>query len=138
KRGIQGGGRSISYQGSIGTSSVQRYMNVLNSKQWVDAFMIGLENENKYQGKSWSLNKTDWFNDPNYFDSNGNPIYDTNWQKESIQNGLSHNHQINILQIYDKSYIEGFLEKTDQHEVIKNMISRRVIGKIAYHTNPSH
>lgn len=137
KRGIQGGGRSISYQGSIGTSSVQRYMNVLNSKQWVDAFMIGLENENKYQGKSWSLNKTDWFNDPNYFDSNGNPIYDTNWQKESSQNGLSHNHQINIQQGDDKSSIGGFLNYTDQQGVIKNMFSRRVSGKIAYDTKPT-
>lgn len=137
KRGIQGGGRSISYQGSIGTSSVQRYMNVLNSQQWVDAFMIGLENENKYQGKSWSLNKTDWFNDPNYFDSNGNPIYDTNWQKESSQNGLSHNHQINIQQGDDKSSIGGFLNYTDQQGVIKNMFSRRVSGKIAYDTKPT-
>lgn len=137
KRGIQGGGRSISYQGSIGTSSVQRYMNVLNSQQWVDAFMIGLENENKYQGKSWSLDKTDWFNDPNYFDSNGNPIYDTNWQKESSQNGLSHNHQINIQQGDDKSSIGGFLNYTDQQGVIKNMFSRRVSGKIAYDTKPT-
>ena len=134
KRGAAGGGKSISYQGSIGTSSVQRYMDVLNSQQWVDAFMIGLENENKYQGKTWSLDKKSWFNDPTYFDSNGNPLYDTNWQKESSRNGLSHNHQINIQQGDEKSSVGAFVNYTDQQGVIKNMFSRRVSGKLAYDT----
>src|SRR5690606_31748801 len=82
KRGNKDGTRTISYQGSAGVSSVQRYMDVLNAQEWVDAFMIGLENENKYAAKflkdrdknwvPWSLDKKDWFNDPNYFDANGN------------------------------------------------------------------
>ncbi|WP_149912447.1 SusC/RagA family TonB-linked outer membrane protein [Sphingobacterium cavernae] len=144
KRGASGGGKSISYQGSVGVSSVQRYMNVLNSQQWVDAFMIGLANENKYQADflknrdpnwtPWSLDKKDWFNDPNYFDSNGNPLYDTNWQKESSRNGLSHNHQINIQQGDEKSSVGAFLNYTDQQGVIKNMFSKRVSGKLAYDT----
>ena len=134
KRGASGGGKSISYEGSVGTSSVQRYMDVLNSQQWVDAFMIGLENENKYQGKSWSLDKKNWFNDQTYFDANGNPLYDTNWQKESSQNGLSHNHQLNIQQGDEKSSVGAFVNYTDQQGVIKNMFSRRVSGKLAYDT----
>ena len=31
--------------------------------------MIGLENENKWQGKNWSLNRADWFNDSDFFDA---------------------------------------------------------------------
>src|SRR5690606_30711250 len=98
KRGTKDGRKTVSYQGSVSSSSAQRYMDVLNAQEWVDAFMIGLENENKWHGKSWSLDKKTWFNDANYFDGNGNPLYDTDWQREATRSALSHNHQLNIQQ----------------------------------------
>src|SRR5690606_4685448 len=98
KRGSKDGRKLVSYQGSVGFSSPQRLMNVLDANQWVEAFMTGLENENTYQGKSWSLDKTDWFNDPTYFDGNGNPLYNTNWQEEATRTAVTHNHQLNIQQ----------------------------------------
>src|SRR5690606_12846860 len=46
KRGTSDGRQTVSYQGSLGTSSPQRYMELLNAEEWVQAFMTGLENEN--------------------------------------------------------------------------------------------
>ncbi|MCW8312316.1 TonB-dependent receptor [Sphingobacterium sp. InxBP1] len=137
KRGNKDGTRTISYQGSAGVSSVQRYMDVLNAQEWVDAFMIGLENENKYQGKSWSLKKSDWFNDPNYFDASGNPLYDTDWQREATRTAISHNHQLNIQQGDDKSSVGAFLNYTDQQGVMNNTWNKRVNGKLAYDAKPT-
>ena len=78
KRGKKDGeGVAISYQGSVSVSSIARKMDLLNAQEWTDTFMKGLENENKWLGTNWSLNRTDWFTDRNYFDANGNPIYDT-------------------------------------------------------------
>ncbi|MFD1771918.1 SusC/RagA family TonB-linked outer membrane protein [Sphingobacterium suaedae] len=136
KRGNKDGTKSISYQGSVTSNSVQRYMDLLNAQEWVDAFMIGLENENKWQGKSWSLDKKSWFNDPNYFDSNGNPIYDTDWQREATRHSISQNHQINIQQGDEKSSVGAFLNYSDQQGIVRNTDNKRINGKLAYDAKP--
>lgn len=136
KRGNKDGQKTISYQGSVSSSSPQKYMDVMDANQWVDAFMMGLENENKYQGNSWSLDRKDWFDDPDYFDSNGNPLYSTDWQKEATRTAISHNHQLNIQQGDESSSFGAFLNYTDQQGVMLNTNSRRVNGKMAYDSNP--
>lgn len=137
KRGNKDGSRTISYQGSAGVSSAQRYMDLLNAQEWVDAFMIGLENENKYQGKSWSLDKKTWFNDANYFDSNGNPLYDTDWQREATRTAISHNHQLNVQQGDEKSSVGAFLNYTDQQGIMNNTWNKRINAKMAYDAKPT-
>ena len=78
KRGKKDGeGVAISYQGSVSVSSIARKMDLLNAQEWTDTFMKGLENENKWLGTNWSLNRTDWFTDRNYFDANGKMVTDT-------------------------------------------------------------
>lgn len=136
KRGAAVGAKSVSYIGSVGTSSVARYMDVLDGQQWVDAFMIGLENENKYQGKTWSLNRSDWFNDSRYFDASGNPLYNTDWQKEATRSAISHNHQLNIQQGDESSSVGAFLNYTDQQGVVMNTFNKRVNGKLSYDAKP--
>ena len=137
KRGNKDGSRTISYQGSAGVSSAQRYMDLLNAQEWVDAFMIGLENENKYQGKSWSLDKKTWFNDANYFDANGNPMYDTDWQREATRTAISHNHQLNVQQGDEKSSVGAFLNYTDQQGIMNNTWNKRINAKMAYDAKPT-
>lgn len=138
KRGKKGGeGVQISYQGSVSASQVARYMDLLNAQEWTDAFMIGLENENKYQDKSWSLNRADWFNDRDYFDTNGNPLYDTDWQKESTRTAVSHNHQLNIQQAGKNSSVGAFLNYTDQQGVVLNTYNKRLNAKVAYDAKPT-
>ena len=136
KRGNKGEGTVVSYQGSLSFSSVARYMDTMNAQEWTDAFMIGLENENKYQGKSWSLNRADWFTDRNYFDANGNPLYDTNWQKEATRTAVSHNHQFNIQQGGKNSSVGAFLNYTDQQGVVNNTYAKRLNTKITYDAKP--
>ncbi|WDF69034.1 TonB-dependent receptor [Sphingobacterium oryzagri] len=134
KRGSKDGRRTISYQGSASVSSPQRYMDVLNAEEWVQAFMIGLENENRYMPDkyNWSLDRKDWFNDPNYFDANGNPLYDTDWQREATRTVVSQNHQLNIQQGDEKSSVGAFINYTDQQGVVNNTYNKRVNGKLAY------
>ena len=138
KRGkTDGEGTTISYQGSVSLSTVARYMDVLNSNEWIEAFMTGLKNENEIYGTNWSLDKTYYFNDSRYFDSNGNPLYDTDWQKEATRTSISHNHQLNIQQAGKKSSMGAFLNYTDQNGIVKYTYSRRLNGKIAYDANPT-
>ncbi|MCL6219425.1 SusC/RagA family TonB-linked outer membrane protein [Zunongwangia pacifica] len=136
KRGKKGEGLIVNYQGSVSVSSVARYMDPLNAQEWTDAFMEGLANENKYMGYDWSLDRADWFTDRNYFDENGNPLYDTDWQREATRDALSQNHQFSIQQGGEKSSTGGFLNYTDQKGVVNNTFSKRVNAKISYDADP--
>lgn len=138
KRGKKDGeGTTVSYQASTSVSTVARYMDVLNAQEWTDAFMKGLENENKYMGYNWSLDRTHWFTDRNYFDASGNPIYDTNWQKEATRTAFSQNHQLNIQQAGKTSSTGAFLNYTDQEGVVNNTFSKRLNAKISFDANPT-
>lgn len=137
KRGNKDGRRTISYQGSLGVSSPQRYMDLLNAQEWTDAFMIGLENENKYQGKTWDLDRSTWFNDADYFDAGGKPLYDTDWQREATRTAISQNHQLSIQQGDDKSSVGAFINYTDQQGIVNNTYNKRLNGKLAYDSKPT-
>lgn len=136
KRGSKDGRKTMSYQGSAGVSSPQRYMGVLNAEEWMQTFMTGLENENRWHGYDWSLDRRDWFNDPDYFDANGNPLYDTDWQREATRTVLSHNHQLNIQQGDETSSMGAFLNYTNQQGIVNNTDNKRISGKLAYDTKP--
>ena len=138
KRGKKDGeGIRISYQGSVTLSTMARKMDVMNAQEWCDTFMKGLENENKYQGANWSLDRTDWFNNPTYFDASGNPLYDTDWQDEATRNSISHNHQINIQQAGKNSSMGAFLNFTDQQGIMLNTYNKRINAKMAYDADPT-
>lgn len=138
KRGKKDGeGTTVSYQGSVSVSTIARKMEVMNSQEWCDAFMTGLENENTWQGKNWSLDRAYWFSDRNYFDASGNPLYDTDWQDESTRTAVSHNHQINIQQGGKNSSVGAFLNFTDQQGIVLNTYNKRINAKVAYDANPT-
>lgn len=138
KRGKKGGeGVQISYQGSLSVSSIARKMDVMNSQEWCDAFMIGIENENKYMNKNWSTDRSYWFRDRNYFDEQGNPLYDTDWQDEATRTAVSHNHQLNIQQAGKNSSVGAFLNYTDQQGIVNNTFNKRINAKVAYDANPT-
>ena len=138
KRGLKGReGVQGSYQGSVSISSIARKMDTMNAQEWCDAFMKGLENENTYYDKNWSLDRTYWFHDRDYFDANGNPIYDTNWQDEATRTAVSHNHQLNIQQAGQKSSMGAFLNFTDQQGIVMNTYNKRLNAKIAYDAHPT-
>ena len=138
KRGLKGReGVQVSYQGSVSISSISRKMDTMNAQEWCDAFMKGLENENTYYDKNWSLDRTYWFHDRDYFDANGNPIYDTNWQDEATRTAVSHNHQLNIQQAGQKSSMGAFLNFTDQQGIVMNTYNKRLNAKIAYDAHPT-
>ncbi|MDR0430373.1 MAG: TonB-dependent receptor [Tannerellaceae bacterium] len=136
KRGNKDQGTIVSYQGSVSMNTASRYMDTMNAQEWTDAFMKGLENENKWQGKNWSMNRADWFTDRDYFDASGNPLYDTDWQREATRTSVSHNHQLNIQQAGQTSSMGAFLNYTDMQGVVNNTYTKRLNAKFAYDAKP--
>ena len=100
-------------------------------------FKQGLENANAWQGKNFDTDLSHIFTDPRFFNSDGTPIYNTDWQDEASRTAISHNHQISI-QRGGKDYSVGaFLNYTDQQGIMKNSYYKRVNAKLSYDDKPT-
>jgi TonB-linked SusC/RagA family outer membrane protein len=139
KRGARGAqGAVISYSGSVSVSQVRKYIDVMNAEEWLEAFMISKENANAYQGKSYVTNRGTgyYFKDPGLFNSDGSPIYDTDWQREATRSAVSHNHQLSIQQSGENMQVGAFLNYTDRQGVFLGNYQKRVSGRLAFDAKP--
>lgn len=138
KRGGNTGKRArISYDGSLSVSTMSRYMDVMNSSEWMAAFKQGLENANAWQGKNFTTDLSQIFTDTRLFNSDGTPIYDTDWQKEASRTAFSHNHQLSIQRGDENSSVGAFLNYTDQQGIMRNSYFKRLNAKLAYDDKPT-
>ena len=138
KRGNAGKGAHIRYDGSFSVSSMARKMDVMNASEWMSAFKQGLENANQFQGMNFDTDLSKIFTDTRYFDSNGNPLYDTDWQDECSRVAVSHNHELSIQRSGENgSSVGAFLNFTDQQGILLNTYYKRVNAKLAYDDNPT-
>lgn len=132
KRGKDGEGVTVNYNGSVSMSNVASYMDVLNADEYMEAMRIGYDNARKYDGKDLTFNLTD----RNLFNADGTPIYNTDWQREATRTAWSHNHQLSIQQGGKKSSVGAFLNYTDQQGVMLNTYMKRLNAKLAYDADP--
>lgn len=139
KRGGNTGKRAqVSYAGSMSISTMARYMDVMDSNEWMSTFRQGLENANAFQNKNFDTDLSKIFTDPHLFNSDGSPIYNTDWQKEASRTAFSHNHQLNIQRGDEKSSVGAFLNYTDQQGILHNTYFKRVNAKLAYDDKPTN
>lgn len=138
KRGGQTGGRaSISYDGSMSISTMARYMDVMDSNEWMSTFKLGLENANAWNGKNFDTDLSKIFTDERLFRADGTPIYNTDWQKEATRTAVSHNHQLSIQRGTKDSSVGAFLNYTDQQGIMHNTYFKRLNAKLAYDDKPT-
>jgi TonB-linked SusC/RagA family outer membrane protein len=146
KRGVRGGGVTVTYEGSVSVSNPSRYMPVMNSKEWMEAFATGIKNANKFQRDNLLLGNPNWvpfdenlltyFTDRDYFDANGNPLYDTDWQREATRTAISHDHQLSIRSGSEQSQIGAFIGYNDNQQVMNNTWTKRVSARMAWDAQP--
>lgn len=137
KRGNAGQGCHISYDGSVSVSGMARKMDVMDSSEWMAAFKQGLINANEYQGMNFDTDLSKIFTDERLFNSDGTPIYDTDWQDEATRTAVSHNHQVSIQRSGENSSVGAFLNFTDQQGILLNSYYKRVNAKLSYDDNPT-
>jgi len=133
KRGANKEGVIVGYDGYVSVGTLRKKMDLLNAQEWLDVVRIGMENAPKYRPDT-DANFT--ANDPRLFDSNGNPLYDTDWQEEATRTAVSHNHQFSIRQKSEKSSYGAFLNYSRMEGIMLNNYMDRFYGKIAYEGNP--
>lgn len=133
KRGNKEDGAKISYAGSVSVGTMAKYLDVMDSYEFVDALKQSYENGKKYYG----LTKTLDLSDPNFFNPDGSPKYNTDWQRESTRTTVSQNHQLNIQQGGKNSSTGVFLNYTDQQGLLLNTYMKRINAKMAYDAKPT-
>lgn len=116
KRGIRNGTK-VTYDGYVGLSTLQRSLKALNATEFMDVYNLAYKNAQKYDSLGFAQGKyvpNDPANFPKLFDANGQPIYNTNWEKEVYKPALMHNHSINMQGGSDKTLYSLSLGYFDQ------------------------
>jgi TonB-linked SusC/RagA family outer membrane protein len=140
KKGKSGEGQ-ITYNAdfSINTIGPNR-PRVLNAKQYLEVEDLAYANIAKYDPKGWADGKYTYLDPiarrraysakfPGVFDENLNPLYDTDWFKETTQNKLSQNHQLGFSGGNDRTQYSLSLGYRDDQGLIKTSYLTRYSGR---------
>ncbi len=108
---------------------------VLNAKEYLAVEDLAWKNMEKYDPVGWAAGKWAYLNpklrrtDPRIFDANGNPLYDTDWLKETTQNKLSQNHQLGFSGGNDRTTYNISLGYRDDQGLIQTSYMKRYSGR---------
>jgi len=92
-------------------------------------------NMQKYDPAGWAAGRWAYLNpklrrtDPRIFDAQGNPLYDTDWFKESSQTKLSQNHQLGFNGGSERTQYSFSLGFRDDQGLIKTSYLKRYAGR---------
>lgn len=136
KRGTSGGGR-VTYDSDFSIGVAPRKLPVLNSKEFLQVEETLYANAAKYDPVGWATGTK--YTDPKLkrtnpllFDSNGNPLYDTDWQKETFQKAFTQNHQLGFTGGSEKGSFGAFLNYRNENGIIKESWQKRFSGRFVF------
>jgi TonB-dependent starch-binding outer membrane protein SusC len=135
KRGSSDGGK-VSYSTELSVGKLPREIPVLNSKQYLNLEDVSYINAQKFDPTGWAAGK---YTDPKLkrtnpllFDASGNPLYDTDWQKEATQNAFSQNHNLSFSGGDAKNNYGVYLGYRDEEGLIKSSYLKRFSGRFVF------
>jgi len=108
---------------------------VLNAKEYLAVEDLAWANMQKYDPAGWAAGRWAYLNpklrrtDPRIFDAQGNPLYDTDWFKESSQTKLSQNHQLGFNGGSERTQYSFSLGFRDDQGLIKTSYLKRYAGR---------
>lgn len=135
KRGSQSGG-IISYEGNYSIGVLPKKIPLLNSAEFLATEDLAYQNAQKYDPNGWAngiykdpaLKRTD----PNLFDANGNPLYDTDWQEESFKPAFTQNHQLNFTSGNVDDNFGVYLGYRDEDGLMANSWMKRYSSRFVF------
>jgi TonB-linked SusC/RagA family outer membrane protein len=130
------GGSQVTYNADFSVNTIgPNRPRVLNAKEYMAVEDLAWANMQKFDPVGWAAGKWAYLNpklrrtDPRVFDSNGNPLYDTDWFKESTQNKLSQNHQLGFSGGNERTQYSLSLGYRDDEGLIKTSYLKRYSGR---------
>lgn len=142
KRGNAGGGR-ITYDTELSVPTIGPHrVEMLNAREYLEVENLAYDNIKVYDPAGWAAGNYSSVIDPRVkrkslpllFDANGNPLYDTDWLKESTQNKLSQNHQLGLTGGSAGSTYGIYLGYRNENGLLLNSYMKRYSGRFVMDT----
>ncbi|WP_276480959.1 SusC/RagA family TonB-linked outer membrane protein [Paraflavitalea pollutisoli] len=140
KRGSTSGGR-ITYDMELSVPTIGPHrVEMLDAKEYVAVEDLAYDNIKVYDPQGWAAGnyastqdpRVKRKNIPSLFDANGNPLYNTDWLKESTQNKLSQNHQVSFSNGNSDNNYGVFLGYRDDNGLLLNSYLKRYSGRFVF------
>lgn len=139
RRGRTNSPGKVNYSTNISTTTIgPNRIKVLNAREFLAVEDLAYKNMEKYDPVGWASGKYESRNpalartDPRVFNDKGDPIYETDWLKESTQSKISQNHNIGIAGGgATSSYYVG-LGYRDDKGLLLNSYLRRYSARMAF------
>ncbi|WP_234364067.1 SusC/RagA family TonB-linked outer membrane protein [Lunatibacter salilacus] len=124
----------VLYDNFVSVSNRASTVPRLNAQQFMDVYNTAYDNAEKYdpsgfaQGRYVRANPADY---PDLFDSNGRPIYDTDWEDEVYGTAWAQNHNLAFRGGSNTTSYNVSLGYTNEDGIMMNSGFERFTGKIA-------
>ena len=141
KKGGSKGGR-VTYDSYISIGTVARRMDLTNAKEFLMIEEIAYQNAAKFDQAGFDrgnyinpIEKRRRFvvdnnlGNPELFDEDLNPLYDTDWQDEAFQDAITHNHSLSFTGGSEQTNIGLYLSYRDEDGVMKDSWLNRYSGR---------
>jgi TonB-dependent starch-binding outer membrane protein SusC len=136
-RGGTGDRIDVSYDSNLSLGRMRGRMDVLNAEEFMEVQRIGLQNVPLFSSEIGEAPQVDFHAlDPELFDANGNPIYDTDWQDEATRTAFSQDHNLRIQGGTDRSSLGAVLNYTNREGILLNSYMNRASLKVTYDVTP--
>ena len=130
KRGATRKGTIISYDASISQGKLPKELPTLNSAEFLSVLSQGMANNSIWGAAPRTLD----LSDTRLFKSDGTPIYNTDWQKETTRTAISNSHQLAIQSRGESSSTGVFMNYSYNQGIMLNSDLKRYNIKLAHDT----
>lgn len=138
KKGTKSGETHLNYDVDFSLGTLPKKLDLLNSEEFLMVEEIAYANAEKFDPDGWAggrytdprLKRTD----PRLFDSDGNPLYDTDWQDEAIRAAFTQNHQLSFTGGNQKASYGLFMGFRDEEGLIVESWLKRYSGRFTLDT----
>jgi TonB-linked SusC/RagA family outer membrane protein len=133
KRGSAAGTR-VTYDTELSVPTIgPKRVQMLNAQEYLEVENLAYDNIKVYDPAGWAAGTYSTLVDPRdkrknlplLFDANGNPLYDTDWLKESVQNKISQNHQLGFTGGNAENQYGAFLGYRNENGLLLNSYMKR-------------
>ena len=131
----------ITYDAEFSTNTLgPKHVEMLDAFEYVKVQDLAYDNIKVYDPVGWAAGsyastpvpKAARIALPQFFDGNGNPLYNTDWLKESVQNKLSQNHQLGFTGGSENSTYGVFAGYRDDQGLLLNSYLKRYSARFNF------
>lgn len=142
KRGTAGGAK-VTYDVDVSVPTIGPHrVKMLNAREYMDVENLAYDNIKVYDPAGWAAGNYASAIDPRVkrkslpllFNSNGDPLYDTDWLKESTRSTPSQNHQLGFTGGNAESTYGIFLGYRDDQGLVLNSYLKRYSARFVMDT----